>query len=285
MSFSQAANQLNLVPSAVSRQISELEKHLGVRLLQRTTRAISLTEEGRYYLKKMDAISQSVRELKGQAGDNQNCEEHIRITAPPILGPQFLADALDSYLLGHPHVSVSTTMVNREVNLIEEGYDLAIRVGQLEDSNLVARVVGQFSLSVVASPKYIEAYGAPKHPKELAYHHCIINTLTKTPRRWGFREGRRNFSVKVDGQCAANDDMLLLSFANSGLGIAFLPTYITYKQVERGELIMLLEEFIPEPLPIAVIYPSRRLLSTAKRNLIDHLIEKAEHGIFSLENK
>ena len=210
MSFSQAANQLNLVPSAVSRQISELEKHLGVRLLQRTTRSISLTDEGRQYLQKMDAISQSVRELKGQAEDPQS-EEHIRITAPPLLGQQFLADALSSYLQGHPHVSVTSTMVNREVNLIEEGYDLAVRVGQLEDSNLVARVVGEFSLSVVASPAYVEAYGVPKHPKELASHNCIINTLTKAPRRWSFREGGRKLSVKVDGQCAANDDMMLLS--------------------------------------------------------------------------
>ena len=285
MSFSQAANQLNLVPSAVSRQISELEKHLGVRLLQRTTRSISLTEDGRRYLQKMDAISQSVRELKVQTGEDQSREEHIRITAPPIFGPQFLADALNSYMQQHSYVSISTTMLNREINLIEEGYDLALRVGELEDSNMVARVVGRFSLSVVASPKYIEIYGAPKHPKDLVARNCIINTLTKSPRRWGFREGRRKFSVKVDGRCVANDDRLLQSFAYSGLGIAFLPTYVTYDQVDNGDLILLLEEFIPDPLPIAVVYPSRHLLSTAKRNLIDHLIENAEHGIFSLDNK
>lgn len=285
MSFSQAANQLNLVPSAVSRQVSELEKHLGVRLLQRTTRSISLTEDGRYYLQKMDAISQGVRELKGQTGEDQSSEEHIRITAPPIFGPQFLTDAFNSYMQRHPHVSISTTMVNREINLIEEGYDLAIRVGELVDSSMVARVVGRFSLSVVASQKYIETYGVPKHPKDLTAHNCIINTLTKSPRRWNFREGGRKFSVKVDGRCIANDDMLLQSFACSGLGIAFLPTYVTCGQVDEGNLILLLEEFIPDPLPIAIVYPSRHLLSTAKRNLIEYLIEKSEDGIFSLENK
>ena len=281
MSFSQAANRLNLVPSAVSRQINELEKHLGVRLLQRTTRSINLTEDGRRYLQKMDAISQSVRELKGQTGEDQNNEEHIRITAPPILGPQFLTDVLNSYMQQHPYVSISTTMLNREIDLIEEGYDLALRVGELEDSNMIARVVGMFSLSVVASPKYIENHGTPMHPKELASRNCIINTLTRSPRRWSFREGGRRFSVKVDGQCAANDDMLLQSFACSGLGIAFLPTYVTWDHVDKGNLIRLLEEYIPDPLPIAVIYPSRHLLSTAKRNLIDHLIENAEQGIFS----
>lgn len=285
MSFSQAANQLNLVPSAVSRQISELEKHLGVRLLQRTTRSISLTDEGRRYLEKMDAISQSVRELKGQKSEDQSNEEHIRITAPPIFGPLFFADALNSYLQQHPKVSISATLVNREINLIEEGYDLALRVGELEDSNMVARMVGRFSLSVVASPKYVEIHGAPKHPKDLTAHNCIINTLTTSPRRWMFRESGRKFSVKVDGRCVANDDMLLQSYACSGLGIGYLPTYVTYDQVRKGNLILILEAFIPDPLPISVVYPSRHLLSTAKRKLIDHLIENAKQGIFSLGDK
>ena len=282
MSFSQAANQLNLVPSAVSRQISELEKHLGVRLLQRTTRSISLTDDGRRYLQKMDAISQSVRELKGQKSGDQSNEEHIRITAPPIFGPLFFADALNAYLQQHPKVSISATMVNREINLIEEGYDLALRVGVLEDSNMVARMVGRFSLSVVASPKYVEFHGAPKHPKDLTAHNCIINTLTTAPRRWMFRENGRKFSVKVDGRCVANDDMLLQSYACSDLGIGYLPTCVTYDQVGKGNLILILEEFIPDPLPITVVYPSRHHLSNAKRILIDHLIESAERGIFSL---
>lgn len=285
MSFSQAANQLNLVPSAVSRQISELEKYLGVRLLQRTTRSISLTEIGRRYLQKMDAISQGVRELKGKTAEDQSSEEHIRLTAPPIFGPEFLGDALISYMQQYHYVTISTTMVNREINLIEEGYDLALRVGELEDSNMVARVVGKFSLSVVLSPDYVENYREPKHPKDLVNHNCIINTLTKSPRRWVFREGGRKFSVKVDGRCVANDDMMLQSYACSGLGIAFLPTYVTSDQVRKGNLILILEEFIPEPLPISVVYPSRHLLSTAKQKLIGHLIENAELSIFSLGDK
>jgi len=281
MSFSQAANQLNLVPSAVSRQIAELEKHLDVRLLQRTTRSISLTDDGRRYLQKMDAISQSIRELKQQGSEDQSNEGHIRITAPPIFGPQFFADALNSYLLQHPNVSISATLVNREINLIEEGYDLALRVGELEDSSMVARMVGRFSLSVVASPEYVECQGVPGHPKELSDHNCIINTLTKSPRRWVFREGGRKFTVKVDGRCVANDDMLLQSYACSGLGIGLLPTCITYDQVRKGNLILMLDEFIPDPLPISVVYPSRHLLSPAKRSLINYLIESAEQGIFS----
>jgi LysR family transcriptional regulator for bpeEF and oprC len=275
MSFTQAAEQLNLVPSAVSRQINELEKHLGVRLLQRTTRSISLTGEGRRYLQKMDVISRSVHDLNNLNSDDAHIEDHIRLTAPPILGVPFLKGVIDSYLQKYPDVSLSMTLVNRQINLIEEGYDLALRVGALDDSSLIARAVGQFSLSIVASPAYIETHGVPTHPKELVNHNCIINTLTQSPRRWGFRDGRRNFSIKVDGQCDANDDIMLRSMASSGLGIAYLPSIVVHDTIANGGLVPILNHFIPDPLPISVVYPSRQFLSTAKRLLIDHLIASA----------
>ena len=273
-SFSLAANQLNLVPSAVSRQVSELEKYLDVKLLQRTTRSVNLTSEGRCYLEKMEAISHSIRELKGQ---NQSEEGHIRITAAPIFRVQ-LAAALNEYLLEYPNVSISTRLVNREINLIEEGFDLALRVGELKNSNMISRRIGEFSVSVVASPEYVKKHGIPDHPRELSGHDCIINTLTKSPRRWMFRENGRKFSVKVRGRCIANDDALLQSYACSGLGIGFLPTCITSEAVHRENLIPILNEFVPEPLPISIVYPSREFLSPAKRKLIDHLINSWEQG-------
>jgi LysR family transcriptional regulator for bpeEF and oprC len=279
MSFSQAAEQLNLVPSAVSRQISELEKQLGVRLLHRTTRSINLTEDGRRYLQKMNVISQSVHELRNLAGDDHHVEDHIRLTASPILGTSLLNGVIDSYLQLYPDVSLSTTLVNREINLIEEGYDLALRVGELDESNLVARVIGKFPLSVVASPGYIDVHGEPNQPKELMKHNCLINTLTQSPRRWGFQDGRRNFSIKVDGRFDANEDTILQSMACSGLGIAYLPAIVVHDKVAEGDLIPMLKDFIPNPLPISVVYPSRHFLSTAKRMLIDHLIANANSPI------
>jgi LysR family transcriptional regulator for bpeEF and oprC len=279
MSFTQAAEQLNLVPSAVSRQINELEKHLGVRLLQRTTRSISLTDEGRRYLQKMDVISQSVHDLNNLNSDDAHIEDHIRLTAPPILGAPFLKGVIDTYLQQHPDVSLSTTLVNRQINLIEEGYDLALRVGTLDDSSLVARVVGQFPLSIVASPAYIETHGEPAHPKELVKHNCIINTLAQSPRRWGFRDGRRKFSIKVDGQCDANDDIMLRTIACAGLGIAYLPAIVVHDNIANGELVPILNDFIPDPLPVSVVYPSRQFISTAKRILIDHLIANATSSV------
>jgi LysR family transcriptional regulator for bpeEF and oprC len=281
MGFSQAADRLNLVPSAVSRQVGELEKHLGVRLLQRTTRSISLTDEGRRYLEKMDAVSHSVRELWQLSPDEGRIGGHIRLTAPPLFAAQFLTDALDAFMGEYPHVSVSTTMVNRDVDLIEEGYDIALRVGNLKDSNLVARVIGKFSLCVVASPGYIKTHAALEHPRDLAKHNCLINTLTKSPRRWRFQQGKRKFTVKVDGAYEANDDIMLRRFAASGSGVAWLPYYFVREQIASGELSPLLGAFMPEPLPICIIYPSRQLLSPAKRTLIDHLVERAESGSFA----
>lgn len=281
MSFSQAADHLNLVPSAVSRQISELEKHLGVRLLQRTTRSISLTDEGTRYLEKMDEISRSVRELRGLSPGDDRIAGRIRLTAPPLAGPQFLTASLDDFCREYPEVSISTTLVNREVDLVEEGYDMALRVGLLKDSNLVARVLGTFSLSLVASPGYVEGAGRPKHPRDLAGHDCLINTLARSPRRWRFREGKRSFTVKVDGRYDFNDDGALRHFAVSGHGIAYLPSFIVREEVASGALVPLLQKFTIEPLPVCLVYPGRELLSPAKRALIDHLMERIEPRAFA----
>ena len=185
-----------------------------------------------------------------------------------------LNGVIGTYLQQHPNVSLSSTLVNRQINLVEEGYDLALRVGTLDNSSLVARVVGKFPMSIVASPVYLETLGVPVHPKELVKHNCIINTLTQSPRRWGFREDRRSFSIKVDGRCDANDDAILQSMACSGLGIAYLPAIVVHENIARY-----LNKFIPDPLPVSVVYPSRQFLSTAKRILIDRLIASAESSV------
>jgi LysR family transcriptional regulator for bpeEF and oprC len=249
-----------------------------VRLLRRTTRSLSLTEDGRRYLAKMEVVSASVRELERHVGDDGPIDDHIWLTAPPLLVERYLVGALDAFLLQHPRVCVTANLVNREVNLIEEGYDIALRVGHLADTNLVARPVGTFPMAVVASPGYLARHTAPRHPRDLADHPCMINTLTPEPRRWLFRDGQRHFSVKIDGRCTANDDRLLVSYACAGLGIAGLPAYVVRDAIRAGRLVPLLEAYLPEPFTISVVYPDRRLLSRAKRLLIDHLVAHAERA-------
>ncbi|WP_077338171.1 LysR family transcriptional regulator [Pseudocolwellia agarivorans] len=276
-SFSKAANHLNLVPSAVSRQINELEKHLNTRLINRTTRSISLTNDGRRYLQKMDVITQNVGELISLSTDEKIVKDHIHFTAPPVLGENILQNALNEYSQKYPNVSLSLNFVNREVNLVEEGYDLAVRIGVLEDSNLISRQIHLFPLIVVASPSYLKKYGIPAHPKELTNHNCIINTIMKTPFKWKFIDEKKNILVKVKGNLEANNDIMLQRFATAGLGISYIPDFMAQEQINKGELVQLLTEFMPQPLPISVVYPSRKHLSTAKRKFIDTLIEHLSH--------
>jgi DNA-binding transcriptional LysR family regulator len=166
-------------------------------------------------------------------------------------------------------------------HLVEEGYDIALRVGNLQDSDLVARTIGEFSLSVIASPGYLEAKEEPKHPRDLVKHNCLINTLARSPRRWRFLQGTREFTVKVDGKYEVNDDLALRHFAGSGLGIAYLPSYFVHDRVNNGELMLLLQRFALEPLPISLIYPSRQWLTPAKRALVEHLIKGAQPRVFA----
>lgn len=280
MSFSKAATQLNLVPSAVSRQISELEKYLGVRLLQRTTRSIHLTEQGQQYLEKMEQICEHVHALTHIHKQEKSLLGHIRITAPPILGAKFLNTVIPTYLKSYPNVSISVVLLNREVDLIEEGYDFAIRIGILNDSSLIARKIAHFPLSVVASPDYLAMAGEPQHPKELIKHNCLINTLTQAPYRWQFRENKRYFSVKVKGDFEANDDEMLQSLASSGAGIAYLPTYFVKEKINTGELISILDDFVKTSTSVFMVYPTRQFIHPTHQAFIEQVIKSAENFSF-----
>ncbi|MCG7547704.1 LysR family transcriptional regulator [Pseudoalteromonas sp. Of7M-16] len=272
-SFSQAADQLNLVTSAVSRQVNELEKHFGVRLLQRTTRSVTLTADGRQYLTKISEITDSVQALEAIHKDDVVYRDHIQLTVPPILSKMVLTPLYNSLLKKHPEISISITQINRTINLVEEGYDFAIRVGHLEDSNLVARSISELKLALVASPEYLNTHGKLNHPKELMQHNCLINTMLTHPKRWSFKEHKRSFTVKVDGQYDVNDDSALCEMARAGLGIAYLPLQIVDAHLSTGELVQVLSDFTVEPLPISLVYPNRQLLSPAKRKLIEYLTD------------
>lgn len=276
-SFSKAANYLNIVPSAVSRQINELEQHLGIRLLNRTTRSISLTNDGRRYLQKMTSITQQVDELESLSSDETVIQDHINLTAVPSLGENILLNAINEYIKKYPKVSLSLNLVNREVSIVEEGYDFAFRVGSLNDSSMVSRQIYSFPFVVVASPNYLSEFGSPSSPDELIKHNCIINTIMRNPYRWEFVEGKRRFTVKVKGSIEANNDSMQCGFSVAGLGISYVPKFIVKDQINKGQLVQLLTQYTPEPLPISIVYPTQKYLSTAKRKFIDTLVEYFQH--------
>ena len=253
-SFSRAAESLNLVPSAVSRQINELEKWLDIRLINRTTRSLSLTEDGKAYLLKLSDIRSQVTELRRSKTQQQQIKGLIKITAPIMIGQYMLPVALAEFKELHQDV------------------DLAIRVGHLNDSTMVARNIGNMRFKTVASSHYINTHGMPSTPKDLKNHQCLINTAVTNAKRWSYLIDGKSTVIKVAGSLEVNDSQSLKAFAIANQGIAQLPSFYVDAAIQSGELIEILSDYVPSPLPVNLLYPSQRLLSPTVRALVDYLV-------------
>ncbi|WP_282114527.1 LysR family transcriptional regulator [Pseudoalteromonas arctica] len=271
-SFSRAAESLNLVPSAVSRQINELEKWLDIRLINRTTRSLSLTEDGKAYLLKLSDIRAQVSELRRSKTQQQQIKGLIKITAPIMIGQYMLPVALAEFKELHQDVDLAISLMNRKVELVEEGFDLAIRVGHLNDSTMVARNIGNMRFKTVASPHYINTHGMPSTPKDLKNHRCLINTAVTNAKRWSYLIDGKSTVIKVAGSLEVNDSQSLKAFAIANQGIAQLPSFYVDAAIQSGELIEILSDYVPSPLPVNLLYPSQRLLSPTVRALVDYLV-------------
>ncbi|MEM5531875.1 LysR family transcriptional regulator [Pseudoalteromonas arctica] len=271
-SFSRAAESLNLVPSAVSRQINELEKWLDIRLINRTTRSLSLTEDGKAYLLKLSDIRAQVTELRRSKTQQQQIKGLIKITAPIMIGQYMLPVALAEFKELHQDVDLAISLMNRKVELVEEGFDLAIRVGHLNDSTMVARNIGNMRFKTVASPHYINIHGMPSTPKDLKNHRCLINTAVTNAKRWSYLIDGKSTVIKVAGSLEVNDSQSLKAFAIANQGIAQLPSFYVDAAIQSGELIEILSDYVPSPLPVNLLYPSQRLLSPTVRALVDYLV-------------
>ena len=271
-SFSRAAESLNLVPSAVSRQINELEKWLDIRLINRTTRSLSLTEDGKAYLLKLSDIRAQVTELRRSKTQQQQIKGLIKITAPIMIGQYMLPVALAEFKELHQDVDLAISLMNRKVELVEEGFDLAIRVGHLNDSTMVARNIGNMRFKTVASPHYINTHGMPSTPKDLKNHQCLINTAVTNAKRWSYLIDGKSTVIKVAGSLEVNDSQSLKAFAIANQGIAQLPSFYVDAAIQSGELIEILSDYVPSPLPVNLLYPSQRLLSPTVRALVDYLV-------------
>jgi len=272
-SFSRAADSLNLVPSAVSRQINELEKWLDIRLINRTTRSLHLTEQGKSYLLKLADIRKQVTELRQPKDTSQLIKGLITLTAPIMIGQYMLPHALADFKAKHHNVDLAISLINRKVDLIAEGFDLAIRVGHLNDSSMVARNIGHMTFKTVASKRYISTHGEPKQPKYLKEHQCLINTVISHAKRWSYLVDGKNQIIKVTGSIEVNDSQSLKAFALAHQGIAQLPSFYVDEAIRSGQLIEILASYVPPPLPVNLLYPSQRFLSPTVRALKDHLVD------------
>ncbi|MGH6929130.1 MAG: LysR family transcriptional regulator [Dongiaceae bacterium] len=271
-SLSAAARALGVSLASVSRQLAALEEKLGARLLSRTTRRLSLTEGGRAYYARCKRILGDVEEAEAEVSQFQASPSGgIVVSASMLFGSTFLAPVLSGFLDRYPRVSIELPLTDRFVNLVEEGIDVAVRVGGLADSSLVARRIGAFRRVVCAAPRYLKEHGVPREPADVARHACLIFSMLAEADRWRFSRDGRDLTIAVTGRLRSNNQEVLLRAALDSAGIMLAPSWLVRDQVAKGRLRVVLHEFEPEPTPIHILYPHARLLSAKVRALIDYL--------------
>jgi len=275
--FAPAARQLAISTSALSRHIAALEDWLGVQLFHRTTRHVRLTDAGQGYLGRCLKVLEDVHELE-QAGQDAQGElsGKIRISAPVYLGRQHIAPALTGFLSANPGLSVDLFLSDRLVDLVAEGFDLAIRVTKPADSTLIARRLGETRVCIVAAPGYLASRGAPSTVEDLRQHDCIIDRVPEGSDRWSFTTRGGRTALRVNGQIRVNDGETARNFALAGLGLARLPFLFVNKALAAGELVEVKLDDETEKAGVFALYPPSRHLSRSVRAVIDWLVAEVE---------
>lgn len=277
-SFRGAARALGMPKSSVSRRVAELEERLHVRLLQRTTRRVGLTDAGRAYFDRAAAALLTLEEAERAARDLQaEAEGTLRLSAPVNFGVLMLPQLVADFLSAHPKVRVDAELSDRQVDLIEERFDVAIRASELRDSSLVAHRLGGAQARVVASTAYLRRRGRPEVPSDLAEHACLIYGSPGRD-RWGFVVGGRRVSVDVTGPFWANSHLALCDAAAAGLGVARVPGIVSDGALAEKRLCALLEPYLPPDVALHVVYPSARYLPAKVRAFVTFLRERLAPG-------
>lgn len=284
-SFSGAAQRLGVVKSIVSRRISKLETRLGANLFNRTTRRLSLTETGQAYYERARQILADIAEADEVAGRMQAAlSGKIRVAAPMSFGISHLSPAIAEFLVLHPGLEIELELNDRRVDLVGEGYDLAIRIGKLPDSSLIARTLTHCRHFVCASPAYLEARGEPTSLNDLTRepHQCLIYNNIALPEQWRFRVDGEWKSVRVRAKrLGVNNGEVLRDAAIAGLGLVVLPAFLAARAIREGQLRSVLQEFELETSFIHAIWPPNRQLSAKVRAFVDHLTVRFEGTPFT----
>lgn len=272
--FAPAARALGVAPSAVTRLVAALEAKLGVRLLQRTTRSVTLTDPGTRYLARARGILADLEEADGSVeAERAEPAGQLVVAAPLMFGRLHVAPLVCDYLVQHPNVVAELTLSDRFVNLVEEGIDIAVRLGHLADSSLIARKVGETRRIVVASPAYLKKNGVPRDPRELKSHATIRFSGLSATSDWRFRRNGKDESVTLKPRFVTNSADAAIGLALRDGGLACVLAYQVAEEVKAKALKVVLADFAPPPLPIQLVYPTSRLLSAKVRAFVD-LVEK-----------
>lgn len=274
-SFTRAAKELGVSTAQVSRQVSALEKRLNIKLLYRTTRKVSLTEEGRVFyqhcrsvLDGLDAAEQAVSNLQSRP------QGRIKLTAPVTYGEQQLLPLVNDFMVQYSDIEVTAFLSNQKIDLVDGGYDLAIRIGKLSDSTMMAKKLSRRTNFVCAAPAYLEKYGTPHALSELSQHNCLLGTRDY----WHFiendKEAGKERNMRVSGTVQYNSGHSLVDAALKGLGIVQLPDYYVQRHLASGALVSLLDNYREPEEGIWAVYPHNRHLSPKIRLLVDYLTER-----------
>jgi DNA-binding transcriptional LysR family regulator len=268
-SFSQAARQLGMPNSTVSARVAQLERQLGVGLLQRTTRRLRLTEAGESYFRRASRAVEEIFSAEAQVSSTHSDPQgSLRITAPIDMASDCFANLISEIRKAHPKISVEFVFTDEVVDLIAQGMDIAIRAGHLKDSRLVARRVGTACWTPFASPSYLRKAGTPIHPRELR-NHALVQFTRMGREHWRLSRGKHLVSVPLPHQVMVNDFTLVKSLAMSGNGIALLPTYACRTELGLGTLVRVLPEWVGKADPVHVVYPAQKFVPAKVRAFAD----------------
>ncbi len=274
-SFSAAARQLGLSKSAVSKHVMALEERLGARLINRTTRRLSLTEVGAAYHAWCARIAADVAEAEISVSRlHSEPRGLLKVNAPMSFGYLHLAPAIPDFLARHPDMRVEMTMNDRFVDLVDEGYDVAVRIGRLADSSLIARRLAPSRTVLCGAPSYFREHGVPEAPDDLARHNCLIYSYQASHELWRFTGAKGEHTVRVRGNLTANNGDALRAAALRGLGVAMLPAFLVGGDVQAGVLQAVLGEFELPESAIYAVYPHNRHMSAKLRAFVDFLVER-----------
>ena len=274
-SFSAVARDLGTTQPTISKQITALERRLKTRLLERSTRSLNVTASGTTYYERCKRILEDVKAVEGALGRLQSSlTGTLHVNGSIALGQLFLTPLLLEFQRRYPELTVELTLNDRYIDLVEEGVDVAVRLGRLADSNLVARRLGATRRVLVATRTYLDAHGTPQEPAQLARHNCLLYAYLSTGNEWTFRGPQGDLRVHVHGNFKANNGHSIREAMLAGAGVALTPDWLVHEELQSGNVVALLPEFAPAPLEVNAVYPSGRHVSAKLRTFVDFLQEQ-----------
>jgi len=286
--MTRAADSLGMPKATATTLIQQLEAALGVKLLNRTTRSVSVTTDGAAYYPRCVAILAQVKETEESLAQRHATPGgRLRVEVPTLMARLVIVPALSSFFARYPDIDLQLGCSERRSDLIEEGIDCAVWSGELEDSTLIARRVGLLYFGTCASPAYLATRGLPHHPDELSAHQCINHFSPRTGKTfdWVFAKNGERIQIALRGPVALDDENSYVAAAESGLGIAQIPAFVLTEAMERGSLDLVLGDWVPEPVPLNVVYPQNRHLSSKIRVFVDWVAELfSEHDGIQLRS-